>query len=353
MTGQEMFNKHRMLSIALAAALIAGAGRPAAAEDKVADFYQGKTISVYIGSDVGGGYNVYAHAVWPVLVKHIPGNPKLIMLNMPGAGGRKATGYVANVVPKDGTAVGATQPGALTESVLGDPKNAKYDARNFGYIGSADASNYLCLARKDAKVKKFEDLYQHELVVGADSKGSSFTDNATLLNNVLGVKFKLVKGYKGFNDISIALERNEVQGLCGESWASLSSAGRHLLTGNKINILIQVAMNDTDVVTKMGVPIIWKYVKTDEQRKILELAISQQILGRPYFAPAHLPPERLNALRRAFDATMKDPEYIAIGKKQHLEMIPATGEQMAKVIDNIFNAPKELQKKTRAALYGQ
>jgi len=339
-------------AFAVTLGILAAAGPTTAlAQDKVADFYKGKTISVYIGSDVGGGYSVYAHTVWETMPKHIPGHPKVILLNMPGAGGRKATGYVANVVPKNGTAVGATQPGALTESVLGDPKNAQYDARNFGFIGSAESSDYLCLARKDAKVKKFEDLYEHELLLGADSKGSSFTDNATLMKNVLGVKFKLVKGYKGFRDISIALERGEVQGLCGEGWSALMSAGRHLMTGNKVNLLVQVAMKGYDEPTRMGVPMIWKFVKTEEQRKILELAISQQILGRPYFAPSGLPPERLNALRRAFDATMKDPEYVTMAKKQHIEITPATGEEMTDVINKIFNAPKDLQAKTRAALF--
>lgn len=343
----------RSLSVAAVAML---ASVPAIAQDReaVATFYKDTTVSVYIGSDVGGGFNAYSRTVWRHLPKHLPGNPSVIFRNMPGAGGRKATAYVAAVAAKDGSAIGATQPGSLTDAVLGDPKNARYDPRTFGFIGSAEGSNYMCLARKDSKIQTFDDVFKHELLMAADSKGSSFTDNSTLLKNALGAKFKLVKGYKGFREIKLAMERNEVQGLCGLGWSALMSSAPEWASDGTMNLLVQFVLKGREYPepTQMGVPLIWKYVKTDEQREILELVAAQQIFGRPQFVPPGVPAERLNALRRAFDATMTDPAYIAEAKKVGLAVTPATGEDVAAALDRIFSAPPALQAKTRAMLFG-
>jgi tripartite-type tricarboxylate transporter receptor subunit TctC len=337
---------------AIAAALVSpGAYAQHKDQDSVGGFYKDRKISVYIGSDVGGGFNAYARTVWRHMPKYIPGNPTPIFLNMPGGGGRKVTGYVAAVAPKDGSAIGASQPGSITEAVLGDPKNVKYDPQTFGYIGSAESSDYMCLARKDAPVKKLMDARDHEFIIGGDSKGSSLSDIGHIIKNVLGLKFKIVNGYKGSHDVVMAIERGELQGMCGYGWSPLMSQAGFLVRENKVNLLVQFAVKGYPEPTKMGVPMIWDFVKTEEQRQIFELATAQQIFGRPEFLPAGVPRERLMVLRRAFDKTMVDPGYQADAKKQHLELSPATGEEVEAAVTRIFSAPPELAAKTRAALY--
>jgi len=341
----------RVAILAAVAVAVVSSGASAQDQSKIAAFYKGRNVSIYIGSDVGGGFNAYARTVWRHMPKYIPGNPTPVFLNMPGGGGRKATGYIAAVAARDGSAVGASQPGSITEAVLGDPKNVKYDPQTFGYIGSAESSDYMCLARKDAKVKKLMDARDNELIIGGDSKGSSLSDIGHIIKNVLGLKFKIVNGYKGSHDVVMALERGELQGMCGYGWSPLMSQAGFLVRENKVNLLVQFAVEGYPEPTRMGVPMIWDFVKTEEQRKIFELATAQQIFGRPEFLPPNAPRERLLALRRAFDKTMVDPAYIADAKKQHLELSPASGEKVEAAVKRIFAAPPELAAKTRAALY--
>ena len=341
--------------IAVLAALGLSLGTAALAQDadRVAAFYKGKTVSFYIGSDVGGGYNAYARTVGRHMAKYVPGNPTFIYLNMPGAGGRKATAYVASVAAKDGSALGAVQPGALVEAVLGDPKNARYDPLTFGYVGSAESSDSLCVARKGAPVQKFADAFQRELVLGSDSKGSTMSDQPNLMKNALGLKFRIVSGYKGSHAVIMAMERGEVDGICGYGWSPLMSQAAHLVRENKVNLLVQFALKGYPEPTEMGVPMIWQFVKTDEQRQMLELVAAPLVFGRPVIVPAGVPPERLNALRRAFDRTMTDAGYVADAKKQKLGITPATGEEVEAMVKRIFAVPREIAARTRAAMYNE
>lgn len=334
--------------IALAGFALAGltlAATPAIA----ADFYAGRTIEIDVGSPPGGGYNAYAHSVARHIGDHIPGNPNVIVKNMPGAGGRKVTAYAYNAAPKDGTSITAAQPGALAEPILGNPKSVKYDPRKFGYIGSTEAWVSVCADRADA-VKTFKEAFTKQVVVGGGSRGSSLHDTPLVLKNVLGVKFKLIKGYPGSRDVVNAMERNEVQGICGYAWTSLQSQAGYLLKEKKINILVQTALEPDPELAKMGVPMIWDFVKTQEQHDILELIFAQQSFGRPYFAPPGVPKARLAILRAAFAATMKDPAFIAELKKQHLGLSPKTGEQVQQMVEKMFSTPKNIQMKAKEAL---
>jgi tripartite-type tricarboxylate transporter receptor subunit TctC len=286
-----------------------------------------------------------------VIGKYVPGQPNVVVKNMPGAGGRKLTAWLASVAPKDGSVIAASQPGSLVDSVLGDAKNAKYDPRRFGYVGSAESSVYLCIDRKDSPAKTFADAFSKTVVLGSSSRGASTLDNALLLKNVLGVKFRMVKGYKGSHDIILAIERGEVQGICGYAWSSLLGTAGHLVREHKLNLLVQYAIDENVDATRAGVPPIWNFVKTKEQRDILDLALTPAVFGRPFFVPAGVPKERLAALRAAFDKTMKDPDYIAAAKKQKLDISPASGEKVEKLIKKMYAAPKALQEKTKHALY--
>lgn len=313
-------------------------------------FYKGRTISVYIGASAGGGFNNYARTVWPYMVKHIPGEPKLMFLNMPGAGSRKAAGYVAAVAPKDGTAVGSVFPGAITAPIFTDGTAVRYDPLGFGYIGSADNSVYLCVSRKDSGVAKFGDAFTHELVLGADAKGSNLHFIGNSLRNVLGVKFKIVSGYKGSNEIVMALERGEVHGVCGYGWSAIKAQAPHLLRDNKVNLLIQFALKSVDELTAQGVPTIWDFARTPEQRAIFELIAGPQVFGRPYFLAAGVPAGRLAELRRAFDATMADPAFRAEAARRKLDISPASGEEVEKMVKAMFATAPALQAKARDAM---
>lgn len=340
-----------MLRRAATAALVVCLAPGIAAAQDVAGFYGGKTVEIYIGSDVGGGYNAYGRTVGKHMVKYIPGKPEVVFKNLPGAGGRKLTAWLANVAPKDGSVIAASQPGSLVEPVLGNPQNAKYDPRTFGYIGSAESSVYLCIARTDAKVKTFADALKDELVLGGSQRGASTLDTALMLKNTLGAKFKVVKGYKGSREVILALERNEVQGVCGYAWSSMMSQAGHLVRDKKVNILVQYALDDHPEAVKAGVPNIWQFTKTPEQKTLMELLVAQQAFGRPMFVPETVPAARLAALRSAFDAAMKDPDYVADAKKQKLDVSPASGKRVEELIAKVFSAPKALQEKAKSALY--
>jgi tripartite-type tricarboxylate transporter receptor subunit TctC len=183
---------------------------PAAAQETVAQFYRGKQINLVIGSSAGGGYDAYARLLARHLSQHIPGNPTIVPQNMSGAGSNKAAAYVYAVAPKDGTVMGAIFPGAILQPLLGEAP-VQHDPSKFTYIGSANSELYICIARTDAPVKTFEDVFTHELIVGASGEGGTTRDLPALLNNVLGAKFRIVAGYAGSREISLAIERNEVQ----------------------------------------------------------------------------------------------------------------------------------------------
>jgi tripartite-type tricarboxylate transporter receptor subunit TctC len=341
-----------MLRLAVATvSMLAVLPAMAAAQDKVAQFYGGRTVDFYIGSTVGGGFNAYARAVGRHIMQYLPGKPNVVFKNMAGAGGRKVTDYIANVAPRDGSAIVLTQPGALVEPIFGDPKKAKYDPLKFGYIGSPETAVTVCFARTDAPVKTFAELFKTPLVVGANQRGSFDLDFSLALRNLLGIKLKIVKGYKGSRDIIVALENNEVQGICGHIWSSLMSQAGHLVRDRKVNILVQYALEPNPEASRLGAPMIWDYVKDPEKRKVLELLADQLVFGRPIFTPPGVPADRLKALRTAFDRTMKDPGYLAEAKKQKLDVSPASGERVTEMVRRMFAAPKALQAAARDAMY--
>ncbi|MGB0629419.1 MAG: Bug family tripartite tricarboxylate transporter substrate binding protein [Alphaproteobacteria bacterium] len=334
----------------LTGALLTGLAASALAQETPAEFYKGKTLTMIVASSAGGGYNAYGRTIAKHIVKHIPGNPTMIVKNMPGAGGRKATAFVANVSPKDGTVILGTQPGALVEPVLGDPKKIKYDPSKFGYVGSAAGFTTVCLVRSDLPVKTFADLQKTEVIFGGDQLGSTTHDHANLFRNVAGAKIKLVKGYKGTKNLVLAIQQKEIGGFCGYAWASLMSRAPHLVKDKVVNLIVQYGLSPHPAATKAGLPPIWDYIKDPEKRKIAELIAAQQVFGRPYITAAGVPADRLAALRAAFDATMKDPEFLADMKKSRLDVSPTSGAEFEGLVQKMFKAPAGIQKKARAAI---
>ncbi|MPZ58181.1 MAG: hypothetical protein GEU91_17135 [Rhizobiales bacterium] len=330
----------------LGAAILTVAMAPASA----ADFYAGKTIDFMIGANPGGGYDLYARALARHIVKHIPGHPQIVPKNMPGAGSGKAAAYMQTLAPRDGTAVGAVFPGALMEPLLGDRAKALYDPPKFQYIGTADNGTRLCAIWHTSQTKTFEDALKRKTVLGASQAGGSSRDYASMHNKLNGTKFEIVSGYKGTVDIMLAIERGEVEGMCGYDWSSIRTQRSDWLRDKKINVIVQVGLEPNPELTKMGVPPIWKFIKNDEDKKVAELIVTQQVFGRPYFVPAGTPPDRVKILREAFDKTTADPAFLDDAKKQRLDVEPLGGARVQQLVEKLYATPAAIVERAKAAV---
>lgn len=272
------------------------------------DFFKGRTIDLYIGYSVGGGYDVYARMIARHMGRHIPGNPTVIPKNMEGAGSIRLANWLYNVAPRDGTAFGTVSRGAPFDPLLGSPAT-QFDAREFNWIGSANNEVSVCVAWHATGIATFQDLLTRELVVGGSSAASDTDQFAKLLNALFGTKLRVATGYPGGNEINLAIERGEVGGRCGWSWSSVVATHKHWLDQKRIAVLIQTAL--TKHADLSDVPLIADLAKTEEQRQIVRLIFARQVMGRPFMAPPGVPPERADILRDAFMSTMKDPQFLA------------------------------------------
>jgi len=325
----------------------------ASAQDAIADFYKGKSIRFVIGAITGGGNDTYARLVGRHLGKHIPGNPTILPLNMPGASGHISAAHIYMVAAKDGTAIGATTPGVITDPLwAGDAGKNKfnYDPTRLIHLGSAQAATYNCYVRSDAPVKKFEGAFTTEVIIGAAQEGGSTRDAPVLLNNVLGTKFRVISGYPGTREILVAIERNELQGVCGMGWDAMYSQRPDWLEKGFIRVLVQENLSGNPMFDRLGVPKSIEFAKTPEDRQVIELAYSQQAFGRPYILPPGTPTERAAALRQAFMAATRDEELLAEAKKMRVEVRPLSGEDMQALVTKIYATPRAVVDRTREAL---
>jgi tripartite-type tricarboxylate transporter receptor subunit TctC len=326
-----------------ATALAAALATPAHA----ADYYAGKTIEFVVGGDAGGGYDIYARTVARHMNRHIPGNPNIIVKNMPGAGSTRAGIYISTVAPKDGGSVGALMPGAIIGPLLDDKPNLQFDPTKVIYIGTADSGVRVCTTFQNSKIKTFDDAQKQKTILGASAAGGATRDYDYLLNKTASTKFEVVSGYQGTVDIALAMERGEVDGMCGWDWSSVKSQKSEWVREKKLNILVQVALEPEAELTKMGVPLIWKYVTNDEDRKVAELVVSQQVFQRSYIAPPGTPAEQINILRAAFDATVADPQFLADAEKMKISITPLSGAKVQALIEKLYATPKELVERAK------
>lgn len=313
----------------------------------VADFYKGNTVYMIIGSAAGGGFDFYARAISRFMSKHLPGNPTFVSQNMPGAGGLTAGTRVAVTAPQDGTYIGAIHPSTIVSPVLGEKAGKPI---NFAYLGSASANIEACYLRTDAPAKSFADGFKTEMVMGASTGSSSSREYASLLKTIMGMNIKIVTGYKGSNDVLLALERGEVQGTC----AGLSNTLASRPNWFKDNIVRVISYQGNKEITGIkelaGVKPAISHAKTAEQRAIFELYDLQAPIGRPYATGGTVPKDRVKALQAAFMASMGDPELKKEILAKGLELEPISGEEVTAIASKILNAPPEIIKKTRAAL---
>lgn len=331
----------------LAGVALAALTLNAAQADAISDFYKGKTVNVYVGYSAGGGYDTYARVLSRHLGKHIPGNPTVVVQNMPGAGSARMVNWLYNVAPKDGTALGASARGIAFDTLLGQP-GSKFDSQKLNWIGSMNNEVSVCVSWHDSQIKSFEDMYTKELIVGGTG-GSADTDQfPQVLNGVLGTKFKVIVGYRGGNDINIAMERGEVKGRCGWSWSSVVSTRASWLKEKKINILVQLSLSKHEDLK--NVPLVTDLAKTDEQKAIMKLVFARQVLGRPIIAPPNLPADRLAALRKGFMDTMKDKAFKAETSKAKMETEAVSGEDIQKLIDEAYKTSPAVVKKVAELL---
>jgi tripartite-type tricarboxylate transporter receptor subunit TctC len=327
---------------------------PARAQDSVAQFYKGRQITVVVGSSAGGGYDIYARLLARHLPKHLPGNPNVIVSNMPGAGSNASAAYIYNVAAQDGTFIGAPQNSAIMDALfdvlLGNNRRLRHDATKFVYLGSATVDHYVCIGRSDGPIKTFKDALTQEFLIGASQPGTSTRDYPAMLNNTTGAKIKQVSGYPGTREITLAIEKNEVQGLCGFSWSSLNSQQPDWIKSGFIRVIVQEHATGNPDINKMGVPLAVDFATSPENRKIMELIYSSETFGRPYFVAPGVPTERVAALRKAFMETMKDPDLLADAAKTRLAVDPISGEELQKLSAEIFATPRALVEKTKDAL---
>jgi tripartite-type tricarboxylate transporter receptor subunit TctC len=343
-----------MIRLLALLAVMAAAATPAIAQDSVAQFYKGRQITVIVGSSAGGGYDIYARLLARHMGKYIPGNPSMLVSNMPGAGSNAAIAHVYNVAPKDGTVIGAPQNSAITDALfdilLGNARRLRHDATRLIHIGSATTDHYVCIARADAPVKSFKEALSKELMIGASQPGTSTRDFPAMLNNTTGAKIKQVSGYPGTREITLAIEKNEVHGLCGFSWSSLNAQRPDWVKSGFIRVLVQEHDKGNPDVNKMGVPLAVDFATSPENRRIMELVYSSETFGRPYLLAPDIPADRVAALRKAFMETMKDSELLAEAQRIGLAIDPISGADLQDLAAKIFATPTDFVEKTKNAL---
>lgn len=334
---------------AIGAGVLALSISGAQAQDSVAQFYKGKEIRLYIGSTPGGGYDGYGRLIARHIGKHIPGNPTIVPVNMPGAGSNRLAAYLYSVAPKDGSAFGIIFPGAVLDPLIGT-KKVQDDPSKFNYIGSANTEAFMCFVRSDAPVKTFEDVMKTQVTLGASAAGGSTVDMPALDDNLLGAKFRVVSGYPGSRQVTLAIEQGEVQGACGLGWSSIETQHPDWVTSGKIRILVQETNRGHPALNAMHVPLTYSFAKNDEQRKIMELAYSQEVFGRPFVLPPGVPADRVAAMRKAFMAALADKATLADAKKMRLDIAPLPGEEVQSLVNKVYTMPASIVAKTKEAL---
>jgi tripartite-type tricarboxylate transporter receptor subunit TctC len=327
-------------------AIFLSATAAATAQDKVADFYRGKQLRLVVGSAVGGGYDLYARALARHIVRHIPGNPTIIVQNLPPAGSMVMTNQLYNQGPHDGTAIGAPLNGIPTAPML--QAGAQFDATRLNWLGSLQSETYVGFVWHTAPVSHIQDLATKEVLVGSTTVGTTMNDFPLLLNDLFGYRFKIVRGYKGTPAINIAIERGEIQGNGGVGLASVKTLSQAWIDQKKIKFIVQYGVKADPEIAK--VPVVMDLAKSDAQRQAMRLLFSRTRYARPYFLPPGVPAERVQALRRAFDATMQDKAFIADATKLKLDLLPMRGEEMQALVGELAKTPPAIVDRVRKAL---
>ncbi len=327
----------RPAAAALSLALLGAAALPAQAEP-VAEFYRGKTINLVVGTSPGNDYDYRGRIIARHMGRHIPGEPIVVPQNMPGAGGIKAANYFASIAPKDGTVVHMIMTNMMATQAMQIP-GVEFDTRQFRWLGNTTSTPNVINSWHTSGITRIEQVKTKELIVGAP-KGTAGVVYPTLLNKLAGMKFKIVTGYPGGNEVNIAMERGEVLGRGSNSWASWKSTKPDWLAEKKIIMLAQVGLKRDPELAE--VPLLLELVTDDRDRKLMTFISAETAISRALVTTPGVPAERVTALRRAFDATMKDPQFLAEADKAKMDIRAMTGEDAQVIADGIANTPAEV-----------
>jgi tripartite-type tricarboxylate transporter receptor subunit TctC len=339
-------NAHSTLAVLTTFAAAGMAAIPAQA----ADFFAGKSIEMIIGAAPAGGYDIYARTISRHLGRHIPGQPSIVPKNMPGAGSARAAGYVSNVGAKDGTVIGSIQSGPVMNPLLDPSTESLFDPAKVVYLGNANNGVRICVGRGDSRIATFADARTIKMPFGAIATNDATRDYGYLLKHTTGAIFDLVTGYKGTSDLTLALERHEIEAFCGWDWASMKAQKPDWIRDKTANILLQVGLETNAELDKLGVPGVFKFVTDETDRKVVELVISQQLFQRPFIVAPETPPDRIALLRTAFAATMADPQFLADAEKTRIDIAPLSGEYVQDVVRKLYATPKDIVERARRAI---
>ncbi|HLH96480.1 MAG TPA: hypothetical protein VKW08_15295 [Xanthobacteraceae bacterium] len=324
------------------AALLVGCGglRASRAADSVEAFYKGKTLQLLIGFGPGGGYDLYGRAVAHYMGRYIPGNPSLVPQNMAGAGSVRAASYLYNAAPKDGTVIGTFSRGIVVDTLIGADK-APFDAQSFGWLGSVTNEASVCGFSRASGIRTFDDMLKVNSTVGASGAADDLAVYPNVLRSVFGAKLKLITGYPGTAEILLAIERGELGGMCGWSWSTLKSRSKKLYDSGDITVPLQLGLTRHE---DINAPLVTSLTTDPTKQAILQLIFSRQTMARPFAAPPGIPPERLQALRAAFDAVMKDKDFLAEARQLDLEVGPVSGADIDALVAKLAKTPAEIRK---------
>ncbi len=321
-------------------------GVTAGAQEDPATFYKGKTIRLIVGVGVGSGYDINARAVARHLGKYIPGNPTVIVQNQPGAGSLTMTNQLVAAGPFDGTAIGVTFNGLPTAPLL-QPAGARFDATKLHWVGSTNREAQVMYVFHTAPIKTMTDIQTTEFIVGAQAPGSTQYDYPMLARELFGWKVKVITGYGATPKINLAMERGEVHGTWA-NWSTLKAISANWIQDKQVRMVAQWALKAHAELP--DVPLITTLAKTDEQKQALDLALARLEFGRPFFLPPGVPSDRVEAIRRAFDATMKDKEFLAEAEKLKIEVNALTGEEVGALIAKLHKTPPEVVARVRSSM---
>jgi len=329
-------------------ALAAMLALPAQA-DPVEDFYKGKTVTLIAGYTVGGGFDLYARVMANHLGRHIPGQPKMLVQNMPGAGSLRAAAHVYNVSPKDGSVISLTRAPVIAP-LLGSTSGSGFDVTKFTWLGSGASELAVCALLGNPKVNSMADAMQYEFTLGGLGPGSDEDMYTKILRKLLGIKAKLVTGYPGGAELTLAVERGELDGRCGWAYSSIRILKPEWIAQKKIKILTTLALERSPELP--DVPSILEFVKQERHRLIFKFVLNAQTLGRPFVAPPGIPEDRANALRKAFEDTMQDMAYLAEMKAKKLDVGPIRWQDIPPLLSDFYSTPPDVVAETRAIIAG-
>ena len=325
------------------AALVLLAG--VAAADSVEDFYKGLNVTLIIGYSAGGGYDVYARLLSRYFGKHIPGNPTIVPQQMEGAGSLRSANYIFSAAPKTGSVLGTFSRSIGISPLL---EKASFDSRKFTWLGSITDDNTVCLTWNTSPIKTWADFIIKPSKFGGEGPGADPDIWAEVYKHVFGAQDQLVTGYPGTNDIVLAMQRGEVDGLCGISWSTINAAHPDWMPNHLVNILVQAAISKTDEIP--GVPRATDLATDPEQLQILKVLMASQGMARPFVAPPDIPADRKAALIAAFDATMTDADFLAEAHRLAFDVRPVTGATIDKLLADAYATPKDVLARTIKAI---